>query len=81
MPTIFREAGYHVYFFSHEPNEPSHIPIDRDEKSAKFWLRPVRLAANVGFDGRELRKIQLLIEEHEAQCLEAWPGHFGTRCR
>jgi Domain of unknown function (DUF4160) len=81
MPSVFRKASYRVYFFSHEPNESPHIHIDRDEKSAKFWLRPVRPAANVGFDGRDLRKVQLLIEEYEEQCLEAWHGHFGTGSR
>ena len=31
---------------SHEPNEPPHVHVDRDNLSAKFWLRPVALARN-----------------------------------
>jgi Protein of unknown function (DUF2442)/Domain of unknown function (DUF4160) len=31
-----------VYFYSHEPNEPAHVHVDRDDQSAKFWLKPSR---------------------------------------
>ena len=41
MPTVFRSGPYRFYFYSHEPNEPPHVHIDRDESSAKFWLDPV----------------------------------------
>ncbi len=43
MPTVLRIGAYRFYFYSHEPNEPSHIHIDRDNLSAKFWLEPVPL--------------------------------------
>ncbi|MFZ0802648.1 MAG: DUF4160 domain-containing protein [Terriglobales bacterium] len=33
-------------FYSHEPNEPPHIHIDRGDLSAKFWLDPVQLERN-----------------------------------
>ncbi|NBQ21312.1 MAG: DUF4160 domain-containing protein [Synechococcaceae bacterium WB6_3B_236] len=29
MPTILR-SGHRVYCYSHEPNEPPHVHIDRD---------------------------------------------------
>ncbi|MEG3935447.1 MULTISPECIES: DUF4160 domain-containing protein [unclassified Microcoleus] len=32
---------YRLYFYSHEPNEPPHVHIDRDKSSVKFWLEPV----------------------------------------
>ncbi len=38
MPTILRAGPYRFYFYSHEPNEPAHIHVDRDDCSAKFWL-------------------------------------------
>ncbi|WP_447974626.1 DUF4160 domain-containing protein [Nitrospira sp. Kam-Ns4a] len=77
MPTILRSGPYRVYFFSHEPNEPPHVHVDRDDRSAKFWLRPVALARNAGFLPRELRRVRALIEAHREQRLEAWHGHFG----
>jgi len=36
-----------VYFFSHEPNEPPHVHVDRDDQSAKFWLKPIGLAQKI----------------------------------
>jgi hypothetical protein len=44
MPTVLRVGPYRFYFYSHEPNESSHIHVDRDDKSAKFWVNPVSLA-------------------------------------
>jgi Domain of unknown function (DUF4160) len=38
MPTVLRNGAYRFYFYSHEPNEPPHIHVDRDRLSAKFWL-------------------------------------------
>lgn len=37
----------------------------------------VGLARNLGFNARELRRLQSLVSEHEAEFLEAWNGHFG----
>jgi hypothetical protein len=54
VPTVLRSGPYRVYFFSHEPNEPPHVHVDRDEQSAKFWLKPVGLALNLGFSPVEL---------------------------
>ncbi|MCP4361650.1 MAG: DUF4160 domain-containing protein, partial [Chloroflexi bacterium] len=41
MPTVLREDPYRIYFYSHEPNEPPHVHIDRDNLSVKFWISPV----------------------------------------
>lgn len=77
-PTVLRTGPYRIYFYSHEPNEPPHVHIDRDEQSAKFWLGPVALARNLGFGARELRTIERLLVEHEQRLLEAWHGYFGN---
>ena len=77
MPTILRSGAYRFYFYSHEPNEPPHIHIDRDDLSAKFWLDPLDLARNLGFSARELRRLQSLVAEHQTALLEAWNGYFG----
>jgi hypothetical protein len=77
MPTILRDGPYRVYFFSHEPSEPPHVHVDRDDQSAKFWLAPVSLARNLGFSPAELREVQRLVERHEARLLEAWHEYFG----
>jgi Domain of unknown function (DUF4160) len=81
MPTVLRSGPYRFYFYSHEPNEPRHIHVDRDDFSAKFWLDPVQLAANFGFRAHELREIQSLVVSHRAQFLEAWNEFFGNGSR
>ena len=77
MPTVLRIGPYRMYFYSHEPNEPLHVHIDRNDLSAKFWLRPVALARNLGFSAKELRKIERILTEHEQELMEAWYGYFG----
>ncbi|MGH9641539.1 MAG: DUF4160 domain-containing protein [Terriglobales bacterium] len=78
MPTVLRKGPYRFYFFSHEPNEPPHVHVDRDNLSAKFWLDPVALARNFGFSAVELHRVESVMEEHADEFLEAWNGHFGT---
>lgn len=78
MPTVLRVGAYRVYFYSHEPNEPPHVHVDRDDQSAKFWIGPVALARNLGFGPSELRRIERMVAQHEQELLEAWDGYFGT---
>jgi hypothetical protein len=78
MPTVLKTGPYRVYFYSHEPNEPPHVHIDRDNLSVKFWLEPVSLARNFGFSPRELRNLISLVEEHRTEFLEAWNEYFGV---
>jgi len=77
-PTVLRAGPYRFHFYSHEPNEPPHIHVDRDDCSAKFWLVPVGLAYNLGYAPRELRIIERLVGEHQPQLREAWSVQFGT---
>jgi hypothetical protein len=67
---------YRMYFYSHEPNEPPHIHVDRDNQSAKFWLEPVTLALNLGFNPSELRRIHRLVVENNSLLLEKWHERF-----
>jgi hypothetical protein len=65
MPTVLRTGPYRFYFYSHEPNEPPHIHVDRDDLSVKFWINPVSLARNLGFNARELRQVEILVEQNK----------------
>ena len=78
MPTILGSGPYRFYFYSHEANELPHIHVDRDDLSAKFWLRPIGLARILGFSPKELRRLQKLVTKHQAAFLETWHGHLGT---
>ncbi len=78
MPTVLRSGPYRLYFFGHEPDEPPHVHVDRDDNSAKFWLQPVGLARNLGFSGHELRVIERIMQDNQGELLEAWNEWFGN---
>ncbi|MEW6123334.1 MAG: DUF4160 domain-containing protein [Pseudomonadota bacterium] len=78
MPTILRLDGFRFYFYSHEPNEPRHVHVDRAGCSAKLWLEPVSLAGNAGFSAAEIGVLLKIVRAHRAQFTEAWDGFFGA---
>ncbi|HUI83820.1 MAG TPA: DUF4160 domain-containing protein [Candidatus Binatia bacterium] len=93
MPTVLRSGAYRLYFYSHEPNEPPHVHVDRDDLSARFWLAPVALARNFGFTavgvahpsrfclGGRFNTIESLVQANRDRLLEAWHGYFGDSGR
>ena len=79
MPVVFRERGFKFFFYSNEgtPQEPVHIHVERDEKEAKFWLRPeVQLAYSDGFDARTLRNVLEIVESHRDEIERRWNEFF-----
>ncbi|AGA33975.1 hypothetical protein TVNIR_2332 [Thioalkalivibrio nitratireducens DSM 14787] len=81
MPTVLREGPYRFYWYSHEPGEPPHVHVDHGDHSAKFWLRPVALARNIGYSAQDLRRIRRIVEARQQDLLEAWHGYFGSERR
>ena len=77
MPTVLRVGPYRFYFHSHEPGEPPHIHVDRDDQSAKFWLKPVVVARTIRFSPKEIRTLKSLVDQNELKFLEAWYDYFG----
>jgi hypothetical protein len=77
MPTVLRVGRFRFYFFSNEGQEPPHIHIQAAGDQAKFWLEPIRLAANFGFAARDLNEIERIIREHQAELVEAWNEYFS----
>ncbi len=78
MPTILRVEGYRFYFYSHEPNEPPHVHVDKAGASLKAWLEPVECARHAGFRPREIGAVLELVRQNRETLLEAWHGYFGT---
>lgn len=76
MPTVLRVGRFRFFFFSNEGQEPPHIHIKAGDDEAKYWLQPVRLAANYGFNTAELNQIQRLIQDHQQELEEAWNDYF-----
>jgi hypothetical protein len=78
LPGVLRTGPYRVYYFSNEGQEPPHVHVDRDDATAKFWIQPVQLAYNIGFNAHELRRIERIVSEHATGLMEAWREYFGT---
>jgi hypothetical protein len=72
VPTVLRENGYRIGFYSSEPDEPPHVHVNKTGREAKFWLGPVQLSWNKGFREAELRQIIRILESHETELIEAW---------
>ncbi len=79
MPTVLRRDGYRFYFHSHEPNEPAHVHVDKAGASAKFWLFPVAVARNMGFNAPELNGLLRMVRQHRDELAEAWREYFGAQ--
>jgi hypothetical protein len=77
MPTILRLNGFRFYFFSHEPNEPPHVHIDRDSATIKVWLETLEVAKSRGFRAHEIGGIIAMVGDCQSTLLEAWHEYFG----
>ena len=71
-PTVLKSGPYRFFFFAGHRNEPPHVHVGRDRKTAKYWLSPVRVSYNYGFAENELNRIQGIVHEHETELLKAW---------
>jgi len=81
-PTLLRKGPYRIYMYSYDCQEPRHVHVDRENKSAKFWLDPVvTLADNYGYSRAELRRIERLLEEHVKLLQERWDEFCGHHTR
>jgi hypothetical protein len=77
MPAIkIPGSPYRFSFFSNERNEPPHVHVKRENRTAKFWIKPVSLASSQGFASHELNKIENLVIEHQSEIERAWNEYF-----
>ena len=77
MPTVLRVNGFRFFFWSLENNEPPHVHVEKGGGYGKWWLKPVRTVYAKGFSPAELRDIEAILHEHEAEILRRWNEHFG----
>lgn len=78
MPRIKNIPGpYRFFFTSFDCNEPSHVHVERERMTCKFWLEPVALARSAGFSAHELNAIRRIIGKYLTAILEAWHEHCG----
>ena len=78
MPKIFEQDGFAFFFYMNE-HMPVHAHVSKGGRMAKFEIGPksVRLAANGGLSGKDLRWAESLAFEHRAEIIAKWRKIFG----
>jgi hypothetical protein len=61
--------------------DPHHVHVEGNDGLAKFWLRPVSLAENVGYSPRELHRIRRVVEGDRASLMKAIDTICGRTSR
>jgi len=57
----------------------SHVHVDRESKSAKFWFDPdVSLAENHAYGRKELRDVERITREHVERLRNEWDAFCGS---
>jgi len=75
-PTVFTIKNYRFFFFSREESR-KHVHISSPKGEAKFWIEPVvALADYHGLTERELRQLQIIVEDRKNEIEKAWKKHF-----
>jgi hypothetical protein len=77
MPAIFTDGPFRFFFYMGDRDEPPHVHVERDNRTAKFWLNPVKLQSTGGLRRHEIRRIERIIEENHTQLMEAWNARFN----
>lgn len=78
-PIFRRQDGYVFKVFSNEEAR-IHIHVIKAEKEAKFWLEPkIEISVNYGFNNRELKAIEKIINENADDFKTQFIRHIGKR--
>lgn len=47
------------------------------DREAKYWLQPeMAIAKSIGYSKKQLKRIELLVWEHQDELISAWQRHF-----
>ena len=57
MPTVLRGRGFRFFFYADDRTEPRHVHVQREARTAKFWLDPIECEWSSGFSRSELMDI------------------------
>jgi len=77
MPTVLHDGRYRFFFYAGDRGEPRHVHIESGEKTAKFWLEPVRFHRSSGFNRAEINNIQQLVLRHCSRLKRSWDEYFA----
>ncbi|MBM3405538.1 MAG: DUF4160 domain-containing protein [Bacteroidetes bacterium] len=76
-PTVYIK-GSNRFFFNSREERRRHIHVATPEGTAKFWLEPiVSLADFYNLSQKDLKELQLIVEEMQDEFIEKWNKHFN----
>jgi hypothetical protein len=78
MPVVLRISGFKFYFYANEGSEPPHIHVDKGDATAKLWLTSREWVYSHGFSPAQRRRIENILERHQAALLERWDEFFAS---
>ncbi len=76
MPTILRIKGFRFFFYSND-HTPIHIHVEKDNKTAKFYLNPVELERSRGFNAKEIKELRKLVNDNFELFKNKWNEYFN----
>ena len=76
MPTILLQAGWRIFFYSNEGNEPIHVHCRKGEIECKFWIDvenfDIKESYTYNLTPRERKAIRKIIFEHFEYIVDQW---------
>ena len=82
MPTILLIAGWRLYFWANESNEPIHIHSEKGDMECKFWLDidnfEIKSALEYNLTPQARREIKKIIYEHFDYIVTEWNKFFKS---
>jgi len=82
MPTILVIAGWRLFFYSNENNEPIHIHAVKADMECKYWIDienfEIKEAFSHDLTVQARREIKKIIYSHFDYIIEQWNIYFKT---
>jgi hypothetical protein len=76
MPTVLRVKGFRFFFYSND-HTPIHIHVEKDNKTAKFYLEPIELEKSRGFNAKEIGELRKLVNSNLELFKNKWNEYFN----
>lgn len=83
MPTILLIAGWRLYFWANEGNEPIHVHAEKGDMECKFWLEvesfEIKTALEYNLTPQAKREIKKIIYVHFDYIVDEWNSYFKNK--
>ena len=80
MPTILLIAGWRIFFYSNENQEPIHFHAEKADMEIKFWIDidnfEIKEDFSFNLNPQAKREIKKIIYEHFEYIVTEWNRYF-----